>query len=81
MPSDRDGAPIDIAEIKRRDVVKASQQCHTDLSIFHAVINMMEQCVCTQVGQQASIRIIKLCRDAAQRQLRDMDRLTARASE
>lgn len=63
--------------------VKIAAQARTNLTIFHAVIAVLEGGTITRIGtaQDDAQRIIRVCRSAAQKQLGAYDRSVALAAK
>ena len=61
-----------------RDYAKEAARAHTDLNIFHAVINLMDGGFVSAPAGPDAQRIVRLCRDAAERCLRRYDAALAK---
>lgn len=51
---------------------------HSDLNIFAAIVAILEGgCIYTNQGQRTAFKLIRICKDAEQSQLRAFDRAIA----
>jgi hypothetical protein len=65
----------------RKDNIKNASEAHTNLTIFHAVIAILEGgCIYGQKADNAAQKIIKACKCAAYQQLKVYDAETKKAS-
>lgn len=68
--------------LTRKKLIEQAAKHHTDLTMFGAIIGIAESGVFYTSYTQAPInRIIKICKDAMQRHLREYDKFVALADK